>query len=136
MIRGISDALKGTPYHLVVLPNFDPDGMDDEVRRIVRNDLADGILMSRAEPNDPRVRYLLEADFPFVIHGRTELATPHPYVDFDNCEFARMSAQQLVDAGAQKLAILLPPRQFTFGQPFAARVYANRARNPEFPMKS
>lgn len=116
LIRGISTALKNTPYHLVVLPKFDQDGSDSEIRRIVRNGLADGVLMSRAEPDDARIRFLLEEDFPFVVHGRTELATQHPYVDFDNREFARISARQLVDAGAKKLGILLPPRRFTFAQ--------------------
>ena len=60
------------------------------------------------------MRHLLEADFPFVCHGRTELATPHPWVDFDNYDFARRAGRQLVEQGAEHLAILLPPERFTF----------------------
>jgi LacI family transcriptional regulator len=114
LIRGITSALKDTPYHLVVMPDFGLEEPDTLVRRIVRDGLADGILFSRTEPDDYRVRYLLEADFPFVCHGRTELATQHPFVDFDNFEFARRAAESLVAKGANHLAILLSPRKFTF----------------------
>ncbi len=114
LIRGISTAIKDTSYHLVVMPDFGQEDTDTVVRRVVRDNLADGILFSRTEPDDPRVRYLLEADFPFVCHGRTELATPHPFVDFDNFEFSRLAAKRLIATGARHLAILLSPRRFMF----------------------
>ena len=114
MIRGISNVLRDTPYHLVVMPDFGQEAPDHTIRRIVHNGLADGVLFSRTEPDDSRIKYLLEADFPFVSHGRTELATPHPFVDFDNRDFARAAAVSLIEAGAGKLAILLPPQRFTF----------------------
>src|SRR5690606_37217248 len=66
------------------------------------------------EPSDERVKLLLERDFPFICHGRTELATPHPYVDFDNYEFSYQAARKLIAAGARKLCIILPPDRFTF----------------------
>lgn len=115
MIRGISRGLEGSSYHLVVMPDF---GMDDgdAVSRIVRNKLADGILFSRTEPNDARVRFLSEVGFPFVSHGRTELATPHPYVDYDNYSFAYEGAQRMIRRGARRLSILLPPQRLTFRQ--------------------
>ena len=106
--------LSGTPYHLVVMPDFDMEQSDAQVRRIVREGLADGILFSRTEPNDLRARYLLEADFPFVCHGRTELASKHPFVDFDNLEFARIAVKELVAKGASNLMILMPPEGLTF----------------------
>lgn len=114
LVRGISTGLRDTPYHLVVMPDFGLDQSDRLIRRVVRDGLADGILFSRTEPDDPRIRFLMEANFPFVCHGRTELATPHPFVDFDNFGFARRAAEKLVAAGARRLAILLPPRKFTF----------------------
>ncbi|SPH18770.1 HTH-type transcriptional regulator RafR [Defluviimonas aquaemixtae] len=114
MIRGISTALDGTPYHLVAMPDFGRGESEATIRRVVRDSLADGIIFSRTEPDDPRIRFLLEEDFPFVSHGRSELATPHPYVDYDNFEFARRAAKRLVAIGAQHLAILLPPRRFMF----------------------
>ncbi|MCG7495060.1 LacI family transcriptional regulator [Thalassobius sp. Cn5-15] len=116
LIRGISRELEDTGYKLVVMPDFGIDGEHEAITRIVRNQLADGILFSRTEPNDPRVKYLSEAQFPFVAHGRTELATPHPYVDYDNFEFSYQAAQRLIKMGAVKLCILLPPPTLMFRQ--------------------
>lgn len=114
IIRGITAALRGTPYHLVVMPDFADSEPMEQVMRIVRNHLADGVIFSRTEPDDVRIRYLLERGFPFVSHGRSELATPHAYVDYDNYAFARQATLQLISAGSTRPAILLPPRRFTF----------------------
>ncbi|TWF52180.1 LacI family transcriptional regulator [Neorhizobium alkalisoli] len=114
MIRGLTASLRGTAYHLVITPHFSDTPPLDPVMHIVRNRMADGILFSRTEPSDERVKFLLEHDFPFVCHGRTELATPHPYVDYDNHLFVYNAAMTLIRAGCRKLFIILPPERFTF----------------------
>jgi LacI family transcriptional regulator len=58
----------------------------------------------------------MEADFPFVSHGRTEFTTPHPWVDFDNEAFARAAVERLVAKGRTRLSLVLPGEQFTFTQ--------------------
>jgi len=116
LIRGMSARLENTGYHLVVLPDFGPDKSAEQIQRVVRDRLADGIIFSRTMPDDSRIKFLLEADFPFVSHGRSELATPHPFVDCDNYAFARQAAETLIDRGAKRLGILLPPERFTFRQ--------------------
>lgn len=116
LIRGISARLENTPFHLIVLPDFELEESDERIRRVVRDNLADGIIFSRTTPNDSRIRFLLESDFPFVSHGRSELATPHPFVDYDNFTFGRKAAEMLIDRGATHLGILLPPERFTFRQ--------------------
>ena len=116
LMLGLAKALTDTPYHIIVTPNFMNDSNLDAVRHIVRNSMADGLIFSRTEPFDPRVRFLLENDFPFVCHGRTELSTPHPYVDYDNFSFAYHAARRLVSKGRKKLTIVLPPPRFTFGR--------------------
>ncbi|MGJ8527896.1 LacI family transcriptional regulator [Maritalea sp.] len=116
LIQGISDGLNGSAFHLVVMPDFGLENQDDAIRRTVKNRLADGVVFSRTEPTDHRVKYLLEEDFPFVCHGRTELATEHPYVDYDNFAFSSQAAQRLIERGASKLIIVLPPDNLTFRQ--------------------
>lgn len=116
LIRGLTEALRGTPYHLVVTPHFANVSSLDPVRHIMRNKMADGIVFSRTEPFDERVKLLLEHEFPFVCHGRTELGTPHPYVDFDNFGFAHEATKRLIAGGRKRLSIILPPRRFTFFQ--------------------
>lgn len=114
MINGLTEALRDTPYHLVITPHFSDRPQVEPVRHIMRNRVADGLIFTRTEPQDERVQLLLENDFPFICHGRTQLSTPHPYVDYDNAAFAYQAARRLKEAGCRKLAIILPPSHFTF----------------------
>ncbi|MFD1746766.1 LacI family transcriptional regulator [Rhizobium helianthi] len=114
LISGLSEALRSTAYHLVITPHFSGTRQIDPVQHIVRNRMADGIIFTRTEPQDERARMLMECDFPFICHGRTELPVQHPFVDYDNSAFAYRAALRLVEAGARKLAIVLPPNHFTF----------------------
>ena len=116
LMLGLAKALTDTPYHIIVTPNFMNDSNLDAVRHIVRNSMADGLIFSRTEPFDPRVRFLIENDFPFVCHGRTELSTPHPYVDYDNFSFAYEATKRLLVRGRHKPMIILPPKRLTFSQ--------------------
>ncbi len=116
LLRGLTAALGGTSYHVIVTPNFSTTSLVEPVHFILRNRLADGIIFTRTEPFDPRVRLLLEKGFPFVTHGRTEFSTPHAFVDFDNSAFAYEATLRLISKGRQKAMIILPPKRLMFGQ--------------------
>jgi len=114
MVSGLSAALRGTPYHLVITPNHPSKSPLDPILYVLRNRAADGVIFSRTEHEDPRVRLLLDENFPFVSHGRTDFPTPHPYVDYDNSAFAQHAVWRLHQRGCRKVAIILPPDRFTF----------------------
>jgi LacI family transcriptional regulator len=115
-LTGITEVLVGTGYSVTVVPDTHGDDRLTPVRTILRNNLADGLLFTRTEAFDPRVRLLMEADFPFVSHGRTEFTAPHPWVDFDNEAFARAAVAHLVARGRKRISLVLPGDQFTFTQ--------------------
>lgn len=116
IMYGIAKALKETSYHLVVAPNFLSTTNAEAAEYIIRNHLADGLIFTRTEPLDARVRLLLETGFPFICHGRTEFSTPHPYVDYDNFTFAYEATRRLIVKGRKKVAVILPPKRLTFCQ--------------------
>ena len=115
-LSGITEVLAGTGYSVTVVPDSPGEDRLAPVRTILRNNLADGLLFTRTEAFDPRVRLLMETDFPFVSHGRTEFTTPHPWVDYDNEAFARQAVQHLVAKGRRRISLVLPGDQFTFTQ--------------------
>lgn len=112
-IYGISDGLKGTPYHLVITPYDLKDPMAP-VRYIVETASADGVILSRTQPNDLRVRYLAENNIPFATHGRTDMGLSHPYHDFDNMAFAYEAVRKLVARGRKRIALLGPPPELNY----------------------
>lgn len=116
LVSGLSTALRGTPYHLVITPTARDASPLDPINYVLRNRMADGVIFSRTEPNDARVKLLLENDFPFVCHGRTELAATHPYVDYDNYAFAYAAVKRLAAKGRRHVSMVGPAPRFTFGK--------------------
>ncbi len=114
MIYGISEQLAQTPYHLIVTPYSRNNDPLEPVRYVVETGSADGIIISRTEPDDKRVRYLLEHGFPFATHGRTAIGTPHAFHDFDNHAFAREAVAKLAALGRRRLALLAPPSSLSY----------------------
>lgn len=109
LIYSIANALRGSQYHLVVMPFFADQDPMDPVRYIVETGSADGIVLNQTKPDDPRVRYLAERDFPFATHGRTHMGIDHAYFDFDNEAYARVGVRALHRKGRRSLLLVRPP---------------------------
>jgi LacI family transcriptional regulator len=114
MVFGISEALAGTPYHLVVTPHTHSNDPMVPVRYIVDTGSADGVILSRIEPDDPRVRLLTERNLPFATHGRTDMGIAHPFHDYDNESFAYQAVERLVSKGRRRIAMLQPPGKLSY----------------------
>lgn len=127
LVAGISAALRGTPYHLVITPGFRDGAALDPVHYVLRNRMADGVIFSRTEPGDARVKLLLDNDFPFVTHGRTETVGAHPYVDYDNFAFAYAGVKRLHAKGRKRVSAIGAPARFTFGHHLRQGVLAAAA---------
>lgn len=114
LVFGISEILNTTSYHLVVTPHSNSRDPMVPIRYILDTGSADGVIISRMEPNDPRVRLLTERHMPFATHGRTDMGIVHPFHDFDNERFAHEAVERLAAKGCRRIAILMPPPQLTF----------------------
>ncbi len=112
-VYGISDGLKDTNYHLVVTPYSLSDPMEP-LRYIQETGSADGVILSRTQPNDPRVRFLVDNNIPFATHGRTEMGIEHPFHDYDNEAFAREATNILARRNRQHIALISPPANLTY----------------------
>lgn len=120
LIYSIANVLRGTPYHLIVTPFFPDQDPMDPVRYIVETESADAIILNQTKPDDPRVRYMHERGFPFATHGRTEMGLDHPYFDFDNEAYGRISARALVERGRRRLLLIAPPRHHAYSRHMTA----------------
>jgi LacI family transcriptional regulator len=114
LIYGISEHLAQTPYHLIVTPYSRVNDPLEPVRYVVETGSADGIIISRTEPRDARVRYMTERGFPFATHGRTDMGIEHPFHDFDNRAYAVAAVRQLAKLGRKRLALLPPPPNLSY----------------------
>jgi len=120
MINGIAGALRGTAYHMILMPYFPEEDILAPIRYIVETGSADGVIINQTMPDDPRVRYMHDRGLPFATHGRTETGIDHPFFDFDNEVFARLMVREMAARGRRRLALLAPPR----GQSYAGHMIA------------
>lgn len=114
IVSGLTEAMRDTAYHLVITPLFRNVSPMEPIRHIVRNRMADGVIFSKAESFDERIRFLLDNDFPFVSHGRSRWPESHPFVDFDNEAYAYGAVQRLAQKGCRKVSIVLPESALTY----------------------
>jgi LacI family transcriptional regulator len=107
MIQGIGHAIKGTRYHLTVIPEFERHSSTETIGYVLDNRTADGVIITHTGPRDRRVQMMIDADFPFVSHGRTEFYTPHPYHDFHSESFAEMAVARLASKGCRRAMLVI-----------------------------
>ena len=109
LIYSAAEALRGTAYHVVIMPFFADEDAMTPIRYLVETESADGVILNQTMPNDQRVRYLAERNFPFATHGRTETGIEHPYFDYDNEAYARIVVQELARRGRKHILLVAPP---------------------------
>ena len=114
LITSIAEELRNSPYHLTITPFFPDQDPMDPVRYVVETGSADAVILNQTQPDDPRVRYLVEKGFPFATHGRTDMALAHSWFDFDNAAYARMAVEALAARGAQAIVMIAPPLEQTY----------------------
>ncbi len=114
IVAGLTEAMRDTSYHLVITPLFRNVSPMEPIQHIVRNRMADGVIFSKAESFDERIRFLIDSNFPFVSHGRSRWPEAHPFVDFDNEAYAYGAVRRLVQKGCKKVSIVLPESALTY----------------------
>lgn len=138
MVFGITEVLANTPYHLVVTPHTHAKDPMIPIRYIIDTGSADGVIISKIRPDDPRVRFMIERNMPFATHGRTDMGIEHPFHDFDNETYTYEAVKRLAQCGRKRIAVLLPHSQFSYYD--AARRGFERGLTDfgltEFPMTS
>ena len=119
MISAIAGGLSGTRYHLNVTPYFPKDDPMVPVRYVVENRSADAVILNQVRPEDPRVRYLLDEEFPFATHGRSNWREGHAYFDYDNEAFADLAVTRLAARGRRNVVVVAPPIEQNYAQDIA-----------------
>ncbi|MFK7893895.1 MAG: LacI family DNA-binding transcriptional regulator [Granulosicoccus sp.] len=99
LIQGIGNHIRGSAYHLNVIPEFTRKDSMSVVNYVLDSKIADGIILTHTTARDPRVKRLMEKNFPFVTHGRTAFSTSHPFHDFDAESYVAMAVERLVAKG-------------------------------------
>lgn len=115
-ISSVAGGLQNTPYHMIVTPYFPTQDPMQPVRYIVETGSADAIILNQITRDDARIAYLMERNFPFATHGRTDWPDQHAYYDFDNEAYGQLAANHLSQRGRKHIALLGPPLEHNYGR--------------------
>jgi LacI family transcriptional regulator len=85
------------------------------IRNIVSSRRADGLILGRTTEADPRVAWLLDADFPFATHGRTDLPdAPFDWIDTDGAAAFGEGFRLLYGLGHRRFGLVSIEEPMTF----------------------
>jgi len=83
----------------------------DELNRLLRLGLVDGVLVMEVHMRDERIKLLQETGFPFVMLGRTEEPAGLDYSDTDFEQTVRIALDHLAGLGHQDIVFLNQPEK-------------------------
>lgn len=113
-VESLSAGLEPSNYNLIVLAQTGRQTPLDAVQKVCGQRLADAVVFSRTTPLDERARYCLERGFPFATFGRTELLTPHAFVDQDDEGAVFDAVTRLAADGHRRIALVNPAGELTY----------------------
>lgn len=108
-LQAICEAAAASGYRTLAFP-----AASDAEELVTYTDLlrarqVDGFVLSNTNYDDPRIRYLMEAGFPFVAFGRSNPDWVFPWVDVDGAVGSHMATAHLLAQGHRRIACLVWP---------------------------
>jgi len=94
-------------YHL--LPFQFRQGHVADYRELIDTGRVDGFVLSSVNYDDPRIKFLMERNFPFVSFGRSNPELDFPYVDVDGADGLRQATEHLIRRGHRRIAAIAWP---------------------------
>ncbi|MBE7025260.1 MAG: LacI family transcriptional regulator [Ruminococcaceae bacterium] len=108
VIKGIEDEAEANGYRVLVGTNYDSEEREDSYLTLVRNRLADGVILMRPSISDAALGDLA-ASFPVVQCDCPSRLASIPFVSIDNRKAAREMTERLIASGHRKIALLRVP---------------------------
>lgn len=87
------------------------DGEMQLYKQLVTSRQIDGLIVFALRENDPRVAYLTEQNFPFVVFGRFQSEKGQNWIDVDGEVGIELAVKHLADLGHRRIAYLSPPHE-------------------------
>ncbi len=106
LIAGIGEQLAERENDLLLLAPTEKQKEIALLEKMVRSNQVDGVILARPTVLDARVEFLIDHNFPFVCHGRTQGTRPYAYLDIDGKSAFHEACLRLVHFGHRRIAFL------------------------------
>ncbi len=111
----LARSVEAAHYHLLTFtfPMADPVPVYDE---LIRTGRVDGFVLGSTTRDDPRVRYLIDKEFPFVSFGRANPDWDFSWADTDGAQGISDAVDYLVELGHRRIGMLAWPEESLSGE--------------------
>jgi DNA-binding LacI/PurR family transcriptional regulator len=116
LIAGISDSAMNDYIGLTFWTVPVGPSETELYQRVVRGRQVDGLILFAPRRNDPRIAYLQESQFPFVLFGQADKSDGIHWVDVDGSSGVEMSVDHLAALNHERIAYLAPPAEQQLAQ--------------------
>lgn len=133
LIDGVSNAAieSGTGLTFWTIP-VGPSEMT-LYQRVVLGQQVDGLILFAVRHHDPRIAFLKETGFPFVVFGHDGLDNHAHWIDVDGTYAIELAVQHLAEFGHRRIGYISPPHeQYLAQQRWAGFVNGMRAHELPF----
>lgn len=114
-LYSMAQAAEAEGYHILTFAQPTDGDPWRPYQELMLTGRVDGFILSETNRDDPRIRYLLDHDFPFVAFGRANEEWDFPYVDVDNAAGTRMAVEHLTGLGHRRIAVIAWPEDSLTG---------------------
>ena len=132
-LTSMVEAAEAAGHHVMLFPTHNSADMVAQYRELVRSNRVDGFILSSTNYDDPRIRFLMETDFPFVAFGRANPEWDFPYVDVDGRTGIADATRHLIEQGHKRIALLAWPGESRVGTSRSAG-YADAMQEAGLPL--
>ncbi|SHJ53674.1 LacI family DNA-binding transcriptional regulator [Tepidibacter formicigenes] len=105
-LRGISLVTGKNSYDILIATNHEGEKDVDVLKRVIKGNRVDGIILTRSNEKDESIKYLRESNFPFVLIGSCLEYDDIPSVDNDNEKASYELTSLLIKKGRKKIAFI------------------------------
>lgn len=106
-------------------------------RRYAATGKVDGFVITASKVTDERIKALSELNFPFVVHGQSEVETPYAFYDIANEQAFYDAANLLLNLGHRRIALINGQSDMVFAHHRLngfKRAFADRGLTPDGSM--
>ena len=104
-VHRLAAAAESHGYHILAFTH-DDNNVIDVYSDLIETGRVDAFVISETNADDARIRFLLDAGFPFVAFGRANPEWDFPYVDVDGRAGMRAATEHLLALGHRKIAFI------------------------------
>lgn len=85
-------------------------------RRLIAARQVDGLILFAPRENDPRIAYMLQHEFPFVVFGRNSSQRGFHWIDVDGAHGIHLAVRHLAGLGHERIGYISPPSEQSLAQ--------------------